>query len=350
MDNQETRGVVGPPPVDKERPRVIGFSLTGGRKNNEDAFFTSGGQFYLPLPDAVGSNLTADPPSSDQGGPKKDLRSRVDRASGYLNELVERGVIDGLLIVADGMGGHSSGEVASSVAILGILEGVCGALRNGSNTNIIQTLQQAVLRADRLIAGLNRINKGSMGTTVTVFLERGGVGYFASVGDSRLYVLDSDGVMKLVTADDTLVWRRLENGYRDFSGFLNDPQKNLLGYSLGGKDRLEPTHIQLGLIGLNNVKKVYLATDGAWENIVVDEDLKQFLEEANTCLGRMTMTSNLSNLNNQTLKRMVATSRREFIQNVFGEIFRRMVDKRGDGPYEWKKGSSDNVTLVTFAR
>lgn len=106
-----------------------------------------------------------------------------------------------LLAVADGMGGHVGGEIASSLAI----QTLASADAEVAQSQLVETLERAVLAANRAIA--RRVEEepalNSMGTTCTAMLWSGTHTALAHIGDSRAYML-REGVLYQITEDHTL--------------------------------------------------------------------------------------------------------------------------------------------------
>jgi PPM family protein phosphatase len=120
----------------------------------------------------------------------------------------------GLLMVADGMGGHAGGEVASAMAIATITSYVQGQLRGPARFAPPAVLLQAAIRAaDEVIwtqARTSRQLRG-MGTTVVVALCQGAQVHLAHVGDSRAYLLQG-GRLRQLTEDHSVVAQLLKAG------------------------------------------------------------------------------------------------------------------------------------------
>jgi protein phosphatase len=123
----------------------------------------------------------------------------------------------GLCIVADGMGGHNGGEVASRLAVDGVCEYVRASPPNpawpygfdGSLSDSANVLRTAIYAANRTIlqAAAGRSDLAGMGTTIVAGLVHGGTLAIAHVGDSRLYVFAA-GVLRLLTRDDSWALNR----------------------------------------------------------------------------------------------------------------------------------------------
>lgn len=156
--------------------------------------------------------------------------------------------VDGeLFVVADGMGGHHAGEVASALAVEAIRTfltrtrasenvtwpyGINPALSFDSNRVLT-----AVKLANRRVfkAGEGREEYTGMGTTVVAALVSGDRLIFASVGDSRLYSFNRSTLVQL-TEDDT--WIRM-TGHVDPAAIANHPMRHVLTNVVGARDQIE---------------------------------------------------------------------------------------------------------------
>jgi serine/threonine protein phosphatase PrpC len=135
--------------------------------------------------------------------------------------------------VADGMGGHSAGEVASAIAIEEL-----AALRDRgpweNETAATDDLKQAILRANRRIremaAGDRRLN--GMGTTLVALLEDGDMVHVANIGDSRGYLL-RQGELSQVTIDHSLVQELVDDGRLSPEDAERHPQRSVITRALG---------------------------------------------------------------------------------------------------------------------
>ncbi len=179
-----------------------------------------------------------------------------------------------LLLVADGMGGHAAGEIASQLAASTINEWVTshGApvesagemLRLGAleaNTRVYEAQRQ-----DRTLAG--------MGSTLTALLFQGNRYYIAHVGDSRAYRL-RDGSLEQLTRDHSLVWHLYENGVLEKTDLSKHPQKNLITRSIGSHPEVD---IDLEE-GEGRVGDVYLLCSDGLTDGVTEENLRRTLSD-----------------------------------------------------------------------
>jgi serine/threonine protein phosphatase PrpC len=186
-----------------------------------------------------------------------------------------------LFIIADGMGGHQYGEVASNSAIRTmagfIMRKFHSYLFNLPTSPVDESLQEimqgAVAEAQRVVL---REAPGS-GTTLTAALVIGQQITIGHVGDSRAYLVYNDGRTDVVTRDHSLVKRLEELGQITSSEAAVHPQRNVLYRALGQGEVLEPDIVttpfpQQGYL--------LLCSDGLWG--VVPEDLiRQTILESN---------------------------------------------------------------------
>ena len=143
----------------------------------------------------------------------------------------------GLYIIADGMGGHQHGEIASGVAVRTLAAVVVqkiylsylGLSDSQYEESIQEILQEGVMQAHREI--MTKAQGG--GTTLTAALLMGDKMTIAHVGDSRAYIIYSDGIRETLTQDHTLVKRLEELGQITADEAAVHPQRNVLYRALG---------------------------------------------------------------------------------------------------------------------
>ncbi|OPZ73964.1 MAG: putative protein phosphatase 2C-type [Firmicutes bacterium ADurb.Bin456] len=144
----------------------------------------------------------------------------------------------GLFAVADGMGGHKAGEVASSMA-LRLLERELGG-RLAGRTPPGKALVDSIKEANSAIYELSGRNPewAGMGTTITACLKQGEELYVAQVGDSRAYLI-RDGVITRLTEDHSLVQEMIKSGGITEEQAFRHPQRNVLTRAVGTQMTLE---------------------------------------------------------------------------------------------------------------
>ena len=138
-----------------------------------------------------------------------------------------------LAVVADGLGGHAGGDVASAATVLDMLHLDHGDYDDDAGTVLADEIQTA----NSLLSELVHINPklAGMGTTVTALLLAEGKLHFAHIGDSRAYRL-RDGVFEQVSVDHTFVQRLIDEGRLRPEEAETHPHKNVLMRVLGDVD------------------------------------------------------------------------------------------------------------------
>ncbi|MFF1882183.1 PP2C family protein-serine/threonine phosphatase [Pseudarthrobacter sp. NPDC058196] len=138
-----------------------------------------------------------------------------------------------LAVVADGMGGHAGGDVASAATVLDMIHLDRPDYGDDAGTILADEIQTA----NSLLSELVHINPklAGMGTTVTALLLAGGKLHFAHIGDSRAYRL-RDGEFKQISVDHTFVQRLIDEGRLRPEEAETHPHKNVLMRVLGDVD------------------------------------------------------------------------------------------------------------------
>jgi len=163
----------------------------------------------------------------------------------------------GLWVVADGMGGHESGEVASAIACDVISKQIMAG--SGLST-AIQTSHHEILSA-----GQSGVGAVGMGTTVVALQVHGNDFDIAWVGDSRVYLWDGEQ-LRQVSKDHSLVQKLLDSGLLTPETARNHPDSNLIYQCLG---TLELQNVQVDHISGQFLKnqKILLCSDGLSDEV-----------------------------------------------------------------------------------
>jgi protein phosphatase len=162
----------------------------------------------------------------------------------------------GLFAVADGMGGHLAGEIASKLA-LKVLQEELGVQ---SYVDPLPALMAATEQANRQVYSLavEKEEYGGMGTTLTACLIQGPTLYWTHVGDSRGYLV-RDGKISQFTRDHSLVWDYVREGRITPEEAETHPYRNVLSRALG----TEPTVLaDTGKMPLQTGDLLVICTDG----------------------------------------------------------------------------------------
>ena len=171
----------------------------------------------------------------------------------------------GLYIVADGMGGHINGELASKTAIetakaqlmTNLVEPLLAAKAQAEDAFIENDINQAILAAQEAVLSKAQ---GS-GTTLTLLLIADSMAYFGHVGDSRLYADTRSEGLRCLTVDHSLVRRLVDLGQIESSAAREHPQRNILFRALGQGEGFK---VDLGKLKLNEATVFLLCSDGLW--------------------------------------------------------------------------------------
>jgi PPM family protein phosphatase len=178
----------------------------------------------------------------------------------------------GIYIVADGMGGHAAGEIASSMAV----EMISAALRASAAplSKLKDVATEAVLHANREIFNrtIQEPDKHGMGTTLTAMVVGDGRYMIAHVGDSRAYLL-RDGTLTQVTVDHSYVQEQVDAGYLTPEQARYHPFSNVITRCVGVATDVEPTIYEGDVL---DGDLYLLATDGL-TGMVEDKNLLKIL-------------------------------------------------------------------------
>ena len=176
-----------------------------------------------------------------------------------------------LLAVADGMGGHLAGEVASRKAIE-ILEDTLKQKR-AEDPEIV--LREAIERANEEIYRMghdpNHPERYNMGTTLTAAIVRGDNATIGNIGDSRTYLI-RDGVIKRLTKDHSFVQELVDRGEITEAQAREHPQKNILTKALGISPEIKIGPEDIKTIQLKEGDYLLLCSDGL-SDALTDEEI-----------------------------------------------------------------------------
>jgi serine/threonine protein phosphatase PrpC len=141
-----------------------------------------------------------------------------------------------LYLVADGMGGHQAGEVASQKAS----EVVIREYYADANTDIAESLSRAARKANAAVFQMaqENVQRKGMGTTVVAAVVRGPEVHIANVGDSRAYLLRGQDIIQ-VTKDHSFVQEQIDAGIVSREEARNHPQRNVITRALGHRAQIE---------------------------------------------------------------------------------------------------------------
>jgi PPM family protein phosphatase len=193
-----------------------------------------------------------------------------------------------LLVVADGMGGHDAGEVASRIAI----ETVCSVVRRETlrNNDMPSLVERAVLLANDAVRSEAEQRGSDMGTTLSMALVSEDTAYIANIGDSRVYWIENGSITQ-VTTDHSLVAKLVELGKISRAEARGHPRSNLLYRTIGGSENVK---IDTFRVALEQGGTLLLCTDGLWGE-VTDEEIHKACsteKDATTACTRLVKMAN----------------------------------------------------------
>lgn len=171
-----------------------------------------------------------------------------------------------LFVVADGMGGHNGGDIASQMAVKILPEYVA----KNAEMDPVNLLTGSIKESNRSIKHFGETHPElvGMGTTIVSFLFRGQNLYIGNVGDSRAYLINHKKIYQL-SRDHSLVQEKLNYGVYDREQAALDPQKNVLVRTVGFEDDVE---VDVFIYKVNKNDIFLICSDGL-HGKVSDEDI-----------------------------------------------------------------------------
>lgn len=156
-----------------------------------------------------------------------------------------------VIAVADGMGGHEMGEVASKIASEKFIETVTGNIysswHNSEKIKFREILINAVEAANNEVWKISVNHKHRIGTTLVGAILSGNYISIANVGDSRAYLVDPAKTITQITKDHTAVQEMVDAGIITREEALNHPRKSILTRSLGTTPVIKPDIFELNM-------------------------------------------------------------------------------------------------------
>ncbi len=176
--------------------------------------------------------------------------------AGKIREINEDAYIANSTIfaVADGMGGHKAGEIASSLALKVLTEGISLEKNLGKNlSSVIKKVNKVVYSKS-----LTTSEMDGMGTTLTALVIKDNEAYLGHIGDSRAYLLRNLELMQL-TQDHSLVAQMIKEGRLTAKEARSHPLRSVITRALGAKTIAEPDVFTLSI---KTGDKLLLTSDG----------------------------------------------------------------------------------------
>jgi len=212
------------------------------------------------------------------------LRDHNEDSLFVLNTILsgDKQIPAGIFIVADGMGGHEHGEVASSVATRVMADHLLSSLHNlftgGSMDNQSTSLQEILGSGVAAVQRAVTSKAPGGGTTLTVALALGTQVVLAHVGDSRAYLIKASGEMHAITQDHSLVQRLIELGELNEEEARVYPHRNVLYRAVG---QVDPLHPDIHSHEFPQPGYLLICSDGLW-GVVSDTDIFRIIQRSET--------------------------------------------------------------------
>lgn len=177
------------------------------------------------------------------------------------------GNLPNLFLVADGMGGHAAGDYASRFTVNKMVEHI----ERSDSKQPVALIRAAIREANEQLfaAAYDDPKKQGMGTTIVAATIDGNCMYTANVGDSRLYVINENGITQ-ITRDHSLVEEMIRMGEMKKADAKYHPDKNVITRAIGVMPEVAADFFETKL-AVNDV--VLLCTDGL-TNMVDDEEIR----------------------------------------------------------------------------
>jgi len=180
------------------------------------------------------------------------------------------GSLPNIFIVADGMGGHKAGDMASSFAV----ETFIKILEDSDEKNQITLIDETIKTVNEKVIEKAKESEDyeGMGTTFVVATIIGSVLHVANVGDSRLYVINED--LQQITRDHSLVEEMIALGEIERKDARTHEQKNIITRAIGGSGSVMADFFS---VDIKPGDRIVLCSDGL-TNMVEDEEIGQIVK------------------------------------------------------------------------
>ena len=179
------------------------------------------------------------------------------------------GCLPNLFIVADGMGGHKAGDIASRLTV----DSVVDKLSKVNSKDYISVITDTIIKVNKEVIdkAAESQDYAGMGTTLVVATVFDNILKFANVGDSRLYVVGEDIIQ--ITRDHSLVEEMVINGQLDRADARVDKRKNIITRAIGGESKVEA---EMFSVELKPEDKILMCSDGL-SNMVDDAEILEII-------------------------------------------------------------------------
>ena len=182
----------------------------------------------------------------------------------------------GIFVVADGLGGHALGEKASAAAVDTIISGWNASEQDTSKEDAAEQLKEKIAEANQSILRLQEMENAVMKTTVAALAVNKDKAVWANAGDSRVYFIHRNR-LHAYTNDHSVAYKKYKAGEITREQIGMDEDQSRLLRSLGSEERNEP-EIYAADVPLEPGDAFFLCSDGAWEYLMDEEILIDFLK------------------------------------------------------------------------
>ena len=179
------------------------------------------------------------------------------------------GCLPNLFIVADGMGGHKAGDIASRLTV----DSVVDKLSKVNSKDYISVITDTIIKVNKEVIdkAAESQDYAGMGTTLVVATVFDNILKVANVGDSRLYVVGEDIIQ--ITRDHSLVEEMVINGQLDRADARVDKRKNIITRAIGGESKVEA---EMFSVEMKPEDKILMCSDGL-SNMVDDAEILEII-------------------------------------------------------------------------
>ena len=205
-----------------------------------------------------------------------------------------------LFMIADGMGGHNGGEIASNIAIETVSEYFkknYSEIDSKVDNSIENIFLQSITLANKKIMSVANLNPHlfGMGTTIVLGLVLDNYVFILNLGDSRSYLIKKNGEQNItqITQDHTLLSQKIEQGMLSDKDIKNNPYKHILTQALGISNVVHPFFSQFEL---NRGDYLLLCTDGLTE-MLDNNKILELIDTSYSCQEICDKLVESSNLN-----------------------------------------------------
>lgn len=201
----------------------------------------------------------------------------------------------GVYVIADGMGGHEGGEVASNIAV-NTLGKILNFFGNVQEKKIPQIIHKALQEANDDIIEMRKryVELSNMGTTVVLAIFFNELVYYSHLGDSRAYLFNNKGMLIQLTTDDSLATEMVKQGIINENEVRTHNLKNIVTRYLGTTHLIVP---EVHYYHLGEGDCIILCTDGL-TNMLDEREMHSILKQ-NISVGPQSICNSLVDLANK---------------------------------------------------